>query len=139
MTDAGSDPDVAVVLASNAALNGRDVDGMLAVYAHDAAVVDRRRVGFGSFSGVEELRGLYGGIIGSASEFTEDVDVLAADRGLVVAHCEVGAQLATDPNGSVVGAQYGFVITVRDGRIARVELFDDGRGALEASGLDRDR
>lgn len=139
MTDAGSDPDVAVVLASNAALNGGDVDGMLAVYAPDAALVDRRAVGFGTFTGHAELRSLYAGILSSASAFTERVEVLAAGRGLVVAHCEVSAQLATDPNGSVVGAQYGFVITVRDGRIARVELFDDGRGALEASGLDRDR
>ena len=131
----GPDDDVAVVRASNAALNRRDVDGMLAGYAPDAAVGDRRRVGFGSFTGHEELRGLYGGIVGSASEFTEDVDVLAAAGGLVVAHCEVRARLAGDPNGPVVGAEYGFVITVRDGRIARVELYDDGPAALEASGL----
>ena len=129
------DDDVAVVLTSNAALNRGDVEGMLAVYAPDAAVVDRRRVGFGSFSGHDELRGLYGGIVSSASELTEEVRVLAARDGLVVAHCEVRARLAGDPNGPVVGAEYGFVITVRDRAIARVELFDDGREALGASGL----
>jgi ribosome-associated heat shock protein Hsp15 len=62
--------DVDVVLASNAALNRRDVDGMLAVYAPDAEVVDRRRVGFGSFAGRDELHGLYTGIVSSAASFT---------------------------------------------------------------------
>ena len=127
--------DVDVVLASNAALNRRDVDGMLAVYARDAEVVDRRRVGFGSFSGHDELRGLYSGIVSSAASFHEDVDVRATGNGLVVAHCEVRAKLATDPNGPEVGAEYGFVVTVRDGLIARLELFDDGDEALAASGL----
>ena len=132
---AHDDPDVAVVLRSNAALNRRDVDGMLEQYAPDAALVDRRAVGFGTFTGHDELRGLYTGIVGSASDFTERVDVLAAGAGLVVAHCEVSARLAADPNGPVVGAEYGFVIAVRDGHIARIVLFDDGRQALEASGL----
>ncbi len=127
--------DVEVVLTSNAALNRRDVDGMLAVYAEDAHVVDRRRVGFGSFSGHDELRGLYTGIVSSAASFTEDVHVLAAGGGLVVAHCEVHARLASDPNGPEIGAEYGFVVTVRDGLIARLELFDDGAQALDASGL----
>ena len=135
MSAAGPDPDVEVVLRSNAALNRRDVEGMLEQYAAGAALVDRRAVGFGTFTGLDELRGLYGGIVSSASELTERVEVLAAGRGLVVAHCEVSARLATDPHGPVVGASYGFVITVRTGRIARVELFDDGREALEASGL----
>ena len=127
--------DVDVVLASNAALNRRDVDGMLAVYARDAEVVDRRRVGFGSFSGYDELHGLYSGIVGSAAAFHEDVHVRATGNGLVVAHCEVRAKLASDPNGPDVGAEYGFVVTVRDGLITRLELFDDGDEALDASGL----
>ena len=127
--------DVAVVLASNAALNRRDVDGMLAVYAPDAEVVDRRRVGFGSFAGRDELHGLYSGIVSSAASFHEDVHVRATGNGLVVAHCEVRAKLASDPNGPDVGAEYGFVVTVRDGLIARLELFDNGDDALAASGL----
>jgi ketosteroid isomerase-like protein len=127
--------DVDVVLASNAALNRRDVDGMLAVYAPDAEVVDRRRVGFGSFAGRDELHGLYTGIVSSAASFHEDVQVRATGNGLVVAHCEVRAKLASDPNGPDVGAEYGFVVTVRDGLIARLELFDNGDDALAASGL----
>ncbi len=130
-----ADTDVEVVLTSNAALNRRDVEGMLAVYADDAQVVDSRRVGFGSFAGHDELRGLYSGIVSSAASFTEDVHVLASGGGLVVAHCEVRARLATDPTGPEVGAEYGFVVTVRDRKIARLELFDHGDEALEASGL----
>ena len=127
--------DIAVVLASNAALNRRDVEGMLAQYAPDAVVDDHRKVPFGSFAGHDELRGLYGGIVASTAEFREDVEVLVARGGLVVAHCEVTARLAADPNGPVVGAEYGFVIAVRDGLIARLDLYDDGEAAREASGL----
>lgn len=127
--------DVAVVLASNAALNRRDVEGMLEVYAPDATVDDHRRVPFGTFTGHDELRGLYGGLVSSASEFHERVDVLAARDGLVVAHCEVTARLASDPGGHVVGAEYGFVVAVRDERIARLDLYDSGDDALAASGL----
>lgn len=127
--------DTEVVLTSNAALNRRDVEGMLAVYAPDATLADHRQVAFGTFSGHDELRELYGGLVGSASEFHEAVRVLAARDGLVVAHCEVTARLAADPTGPQIGAEYGFVVTVRDERIARIELFDDGESALGASGL----
>ncbi len=127
--------DVDVVLASNAALNRRDVDGMLEQYAADAVLLDHRKVAFGTFAGRDELRSLYGGIVSSAAEFHEQVSVLVARDGVVVAACEVTAQLASDPNGATIGAEYGFVVTVRDERIARIELFDDGEGALEASGL----
>ena len=128
-------PDVEVLLASNAALNRRDVEGMLAVYAPDATVVDHRQVAFGTFTGHDELRTLYTGLVDSTSEFREDVRVLAEGGGLIAAHCEVQARLAADPHGPVVGAEYGFVVTVREGRIARLELFDRGDDALAASGL----
>ena len=126
-----SDADVAVVLQSNAALNRRDVDGMLAVYAPDATLVDHRQVAFGTFTGRDELRELYAGLVGSASSFHEEVQVLASAGGIVVAHCEVTARLAADPNGPDIGAEYGFVVTVRDGCIARIELYDTGDDALD--------
>ena len=127
--------DLDVVLASNAALNARDVDGMLANYAPDAAVVDRRRVAFGTFTGHDELRGLYGGIVSLVSEFHEAVRVVATGPGTIVAHCEVSAKLLSDPRGPGVTDAYGYVATVRDELIARLELYDDGEIALEASGL----
>lgn len=129
--------DVEVVLASNAALNRRDVDGMLANYAADAVVADHRQVAFGTFTGQAELRGLYSGIVASAASFTETVEVLATAPGVVVAHCEVVARLATAPDGPDIGAEYGFVVAVADDRIQRLDLYDDGEQALEASGLQR--
>ena len=124
-----------MLLASNAALNRRDVEGMLAVYDPDATFADHRQVAFGSFRGHDELRELYTGLVGSAAEFHESVRVLVARAGTVVAHCEVTARLAADPTGPQIGAEYGFVVTIRDELIARMELFDDGEAALEASGL----
>ena len=127
--------DVAVLMASNAALNRRDVDGMLANYAADAVVADHRQVAFGTFRGHDELRTLYSGIVDLATEFREDVRVLRTVPGTIVAHCEVTARLASDPHGADIGAEYGFVVTIADELITRLELFDDGEGALEASGL----
>jgi ketosteroid isomerase-like protein len=124
-----------VIMDVNAALNRRDVDGMLAHYAADAAWRDHRQVPFGDLDGHDQLRALYSSITSSAAEFTETVDVLASTPEVVVAACEVQARLVDDPTGRVVGAEYGYVATVRDGLVTRLELFDDGEGALEASGL----
>lgn len=122
-------------MTSNAALNRRDVEGMLAVYADDAVMDDHRKVPFGTFSGKAELRDLYSGLVSSASEFHEEVTILVEQPGVVVAHCEVTARLAADPTGPAIGAEYGFVVRVRDERIARLDLYDDGEAALEASGI----
>jgi ketosteroid isomerase-like protein len=122
-------------MAVNAAFNRRDVDGMLAHYAPDVEWRDHRQVSFGDLDGHDQLRALYSSIVGAASEFTESVDVLASTPEVVVAGCEVAARLADDPTGRIVGAEYGYVATVRGDRVVRLELFDDGVGALEASGL----
>jgi ketosteroid isomerase-like protein len=126
---------VEVIMAVNAAFNRLDVDGMLAHYAPDVVWCDHRHVSFGNLEGTDQLRALYASITGSASEFTETVEVLASTPEVVVAACEVAARLTDDPTGRIVGAEYGYVATVRDGLVTRLELFDDGEGALEASGL----
>ncbi len=132
---ADPDADVAVVLTSTAALNRGDVDGMLAVYAPDATLVDHRQVAFGTFTGHDELRALYAGVLGSFSEFHETIEILAAAGGLVVAGCTASARLSADLAAATIDAEYGFVATVEDGRIARLELYEDGDHAREASGL----
>jgi len=132
-----SDP-VSVVRANNVAFNDMDVDGMLALYAEDAEVVDRRRVGMGTFRGHAELRPFYLGIFHSATTLHEDLDVVAEDGDIVVAHCELTGQLVGAPQGAAdATATYGLIVTVRDGLIRRLDIADDGEHALELSGLGR--
>jgi ketosteroid isomerase-like protein len=131
------DDELAVVRANNAAFSARDVEGMLALYREDATVVDRRRVALGSFSGRDELRAYYRGIVDSAVELHEDLEVLVSAAGVVVAHCALRGRLATDPTGPEVGAEYGLVVQVEEGLIARLDVCDDGEHALEVAGLKR--
>ena len=128
-----SEADTAVVRGNSAAFSARDVEAMLTFYAVDAEVIDRRRFGFGRFTGHDELRTYYGGIVGTAADLHEDLEVLGSVGGVVVAHCELSGHLASDPTGPVVGATYGLLVTLRDGLIARLEVFDDGEAAMEAA------
>ena len=127
---------VAVVKANNNAFSRMDVDAMLAFYAPDAEVVDRRRISLGSFRGHDELRAYYLSIFHSASELREDLTVLAHEDGRVVTGCQITARLAAAPATSAeVVVPYGLVIDVHDGRITRLELHESGEDALESSGL----
>jgi ketosteroid isomerase-like protein len=127
---------IAVVKANNNAFSRMDVDGMLALYAPDAVVIDRRRVSLGSFRGHDELRAYYLSIFHSASELREDLTVLAHDGDVVVAGCEITGRLAAAPaNSAEIVVPYGLVIDVREGRIVRLELFESGDDALALSGL----
>ena len=129
--------DLAVVRANNAAFSARDVEAMLACYAPDAVVEDRRRVGFGTFRGHDELRSYYRGIVDSAVELHEDLEVLAEAGGVVVAQCALRGRLASDPTGPEVGAEYGLVVVVEHGLITRLDVCEDGDHALEISGVRR--
>ena len=125
------DADLTVVRTNSAAFGARDVEGMLRCYAADAEVVDRRRFGFGSFRGHDELRTYYEGIVGSAADLHEKLEVVHAADGVIVADCELSGHLATDPAGPLVSAVYALVITLRDGLIARLEIHEDVEAALE--------
>lgn len=125
-----------VVRANNAAFSRRDVDGMLALYAPDAVVADRRKMGLlGTFHGHDELRDYYLGIFHAASTMTETLEVLAHRGGVVVCDCELRGRLASDPDGREMAAPYGLVVRIDGGLIQRLEIFDDGRDALTESGL----
>ena len=109
---------------------------MLACYAPDAVVEDRRHGGLlGTFAGDDELRTYYEGIFHMARTMHEDLTVLAARDGVVVADCELRGQLAADPEGREITAPYGLLLCMRDRLIARIEIYSDGREALEVSGL----
>jgi ketosteroid isomerase-like protein len=124
-----------VVRANNAAFCARDVERMLALYAPDAVVEDRRSTGFGTFRGHDELRAYYLGIFDNADALDEDLQVLAETDGVVVADCTLWAHLAADESADGVTIPYGLVMTIRDGHIERIEIHGDGREALAASGL----
>jgi ketosteroid isomerase-like protein len=125
-----------VVRANSEAFSAMDVDAMLALYAEDAEVVDRRRVSMGTFSGHEELRAYYLSIFHSASALREDLTILVERDGVVAAYCELWGRLASDTTGSGTTVPYGLVIEVRGGRIAAMQIAEDGEHALELAGLD---
>lgn len=130
------DEAVAVVQANSAAFSAQDVGAMLRCYAPDAVVEDKRHGGLlGTFSGHDELRAYYLGIFGMATTMHEHLEVLASAEGVVVADCELRGRLAADAAGHEITAPYGLLITLRDGLIARLEIYGDGREALEVSGL----
>ncbi len=124
-----------VVRANSAAFSAMDVDAMLALYADDAEVVDRRRVSIGSFRGHDELRAYYLSIFHSAAELHEDLTVVAERDGVVAAHCELRGRLAADPTGPDITVVYGLAMEIRDGKIVRLEIGEDGDHALELTGL----
>ena len=127
---------LAVVQANNDAFSRRDVDGMLALYAPDAVVADRRKMGLlGTFRGHDELRDYYLGIFHAAASRTEHLEVLAHRDGVVVTDCELRGRLASDPDGREMVAPYGLIVHVAQGLIQRLEIYDDGRDALDESGL----
>jgi ketosteroid isomerase-like protein len=131
-----ADDPVAVVRANSEAFSRMDVDAMLALYASDAEVVDRRRVSMGTFRGHHELRSYYLSIFHSASELHEHLDVLAARGETVVAGCELRGRLAeAPPRAPDVVVPYGLVLEVRGGKIVHLDLYESGDDALEASGL----
>ncbi|HEX8206562.1 MAG TPA: nuclear transport factor 2 family protein [Solirubrobacteraceae bacterium] len=128
--------ELAVVYANSAAFSRMDVDAMMDLYAPDAVVVDRRRVSMGTFRGHDELRPYYLSIFHSASQLFEDLTVLAHRDGLVVTDCEIRGKLADAPAlAPEVVVPYGLLVRLRDGKIAEIELHEDGAAALEASGL----
>jgi hypothetical protein len=112
-----------------------DVDAMLLLYAADATVIDRRRSGFGSFAGHDELRAYYASIFGSVAEIHETLTVLASEGERVVAHCSLWGRLVGDTTGSGLTVDYGLVLDVVDGTIRHLEIAENGDHALELAGL----
>ena len=127
-----NDDSVTVVQRNSAAFSAGDVEGMLRCYAPDAEVVDCRRFGFGRFQGHDDLRTYYSGIVGSAADLHEDLQIVDADDGVVVADCELSGHLASDPAGPLVSAPYALLITLQDGLITRLEVHEDVEAAQEA-------
>ena len=122
--------DVEVVLGNNAAFNRRDLDGMLAYYAPDAVVLDRRPGGFGEYHGTEALRAYYGGIFDNTVELAEEIEIVSADAGFVVADCRTRAGLVSEMGSGEFTTEYALLMDIRGGLIVRLEVFPDPDAAL---------
>src|SRR4051794_22230273 len=105
---------------------------MLAHFAPDAVVVDRRPGGFGEYHGQDAIGAYYGGIFDNTVQIAEDIEVVSAAEGVVVASCRVRAGLVSEMGSGEFVSDYALLIDVRDGLIARLEVHQDADAALAA-------
>jgi ketosteroid isomerase-like protein len=115
----------AVVRANSEAFSRRDVDAMLELFAPDAVVRDRRAVGWGDFLGRDAIRAYYEGLFDNAEEIFEDLAVASASGDVVVASCKTTARLAGQPDAALVSFEYALKVTVTNGRITALEIYED--------------
>ena len=120
---------VDVVRANSEAFSRRDVDSMLEFFAPDAAVRDRRSVGWGDFLGRDAIRAYYEGLFDNVEEIYEDLTVASAAGDVVVASCHTTARLAGQPDAAIVTFDYALKVTVADGRITALEIYEDAKAA----------
>jgi ketosteroid isomerase-like protein len=125
---------VDVVLANSQAFSRRDADAMLALYAPDAVVVDRRAVGWGEFRGHDALRSYYQGLFDNVSELTEELDVVSEDGDVVVADCRLEARLVDPPDAAPVAFTYALRITLAGGLITAMDIHEDASAAAASPG-----
>ena len=125
-----SQSDIGVVLGNNAAFCRRDAEGMLTHFAPDAHVVDRRPGGFGEYTGHDAIHAYYGGIFDNVVEINEELEIVSSADGVVVASCRTWAELSSDMGSGDFATSYALLIDVRDGLIARLEVFADADAAI---------
>src|SRR4051794_32884699 len=118
-----------VVRANSEAFSRRDVDSMLEFFAADAVVRDRRAVGWGDFLGRDAIRAYYEGLFDNVDEIDEDLAVASASAGVVVAPCHTTARLAGQPDAALVTFDYALKVTVADGLIQALEIYEDAKTA----------
>jgi ketosteroid isomerase-like protein len=123
----------AVVRANSAAFSRRDADGMLAFYAPDAVVIDRRRVGWGEFRGHDALRAYYQGLFDNAGRLHEELQIVSDEADLIIASCRVTAHLAGQPDAPAVDFEYALRIAFADGVIQLMEIYEDAVAAARGA------
>jgi uncharacterized protein len=129
-----SQENVDVVHRSIAAFNRRDFEALRVLYHPDARVdwSSSRGLQAGIYQGLEEVLGFYRSFL----EMFEQVDI-EPDRFI-----ESGDSVVVPNTAQIRGrdgietiARSAFVYEVRDGRIARICLYQQTPEALEAAGL----
>jgi ketosteroid isomerase-like protein len=130
-----SQADVQVVLDQFAAVNERDFERAMSLYADDVElVVDSRAfLEGGTFSGREAVGAWFGNWFRTfARDYRFDIEE-AQDLGdavlLVASHQGRGRT-----SGAEVHGQTGYLYRVRDGKIVRAELYPSREDALKAAG-----
>lgn len=118
-----------VVRANSDAFSRRDVDAMMAFFAPDAVVRDRRAVGWGDFLGRDAIRSYYEGLFDNVEEIYEDLAVASASGDVVVAPCHTTARLAGQPDAALVTFDYALKVTVDGGLIKALEIYEDAKAA----------
>lgn len=128
-----SGTNAAVVRANSAAFSRRDEEGMLEFYAPDAAVIDRRAVGWGEFRGHDALRSYYQGLFDNADKLHEDLQIVADEDDLIIAACRLTAHLVGQPDAPPVHFEYALRIAFADGVIQVMEIYEDAVAAARGT------
>jgi ketosteroid isomerase-like protein len=123
---------IAVVQANSQAFSRRDVDAMLAFYAPDAVVIDRRSVGWGEFRGRDALRSYYQGLFDNAAALSEDLEVIENRGDVIIASCDLSARLAGQPDADQLSFRYALRIALAGGLITSIDIYDEAAAASEA-------
>ena len=119
----------AVVRANSEAFSRRDVVAMLEFFAPDAVVRDRRAVGWGDILGRDAIRAYYEGLFDNVEEIDEDLAVVSDAGDVVVASCHTTARLAGQPEAAIVTFDYALKVTLVDGLIKALDIYDDAAAA----------
>jgi ketosteroid isomerase-like protein len=132
-----SQADVDVVLDQFAAVNERDFARAMSHYAEDVVlVVDP---GWGITSGSYEGKAAVGEWFGDwFRQFADDYHFQikeARDLGGGGVYLAAGHGGTGRKSGAPIGAESGYLYLVRDGKIARAQLFTAPEAALEAASL----
>lgn len=127
--------DVQVVLDQFAAVNERDFERAMSLYAEDVELVVHPRAFLesGTYSGREAVGEWFGNWFRTfARDYRFDIEE-ARDLGdavlLVASHHGSGRT-----SGAEVHGHTGYLYRVRDGRVVRAELYPSREDALEAAG-----
>ena len=111
-------------------LNARNWDGLAALYTGDFVVVDHRLVGWEDVEGAAALIELIQGFLAMAADMTTRVEPLDDDGGPVSLARQV---ISGTWEGAPVEVAVETVTVLRDGHLARLEIFDlDQRDAIHA-------
>jgi ketosteroid isomerase-like protein len=104
--------------------NAHDLDALRALYAEDCECVDHRSIGRETLRGVDAVMAMFSSWHETVPDLEDRVEVLASDDQRAALRVD-GFGHAADGGGAL---EYflAMVITMRDGRLWRAELFDAG-------------